>query len=112
MSPEQVRGDDLDGRSDLFSLGVVLYEMATGRRPFDEKNIALTMDAVLNKNPIPVSDINPGLPVALARIVSKALEPVVVASRMLRPRTVGFVSPYGHVGVASPKASIARWPIR
>jgi eukaryotic-like serine/threonine-protein kinase len=74
MSPEQVRGDDLDGRSDLFSLGVVLYEMATGRRPFDEKNIALTMDAVLNKNPTPVSDINPGLPVALARIVSKALE--------------------------------------
>jgi eukaryotic-like serine/threonine-protein kinase len=74
MSPEQVRGDDLDGRSDLFSLGVVLYEMATGRRPFDEKNVPLTMDAVLNKDPPPVSDINPGLPEALVRIVSKALE--------------------------------------
>jgi serine/threonine protein kinase len=74
MSPEQVRGDDLDGRTDIFSLGTVLYEMATGQRPFAEKNLVLTMDAVLNKRPVPVTQVNPEIPAELEQIIEKALE--------------------------------------
>jgi tetratricopeptide (TPR) repeat protein len=74
MSPEQVRGDDLDGRTDMFSLGTVLYEMATGQRPFAEKNLVLTMDAVLNKCPVPLTQVNPELPAELERVIEKALE--------------------------------------
>jgi tetratricopeptide (TPR) repeat protein len=74
MSPEQVRGDELDGRTDLFSLGVVLYEMAAGKRPFAEKNIVLTMDAVLHKRPVAPTEINPELPPELEQIINKALE--------------------------------------
>jgi len=74
MSPEQVRGDDLDGRTDLFSLGAVLYEMATGQRAFSEKNIPLTMEAVLNKRPVNPAQKNPEIPVELGRIIEKAME--------------------------------------
>jgi serine/threonine protein kinase len=74
MSPEQVRGDDLDGRTDLFSLGAVVYEMATGKRPFAEKNVVLTMNAVLNKRPASLTQVNPELPAELERIVEKAME--------------------------------------
>ena len=74
MSPEQIRGDELDGRTDVFSLGVLLYEMATGQRPFAEKNIALTMDAVLHKQPVPPRAINTELPPSLEQIINKALE--------------------------------------
>jgi len=74
MSPEQVRGDELDVRTDLFSLGTVLYEVATGERAFAEKNIALTMDAVLNKRPTPVAQANPEIPAELGQIIEKALE--------------------------------------
>ncbi len=73
MSPEQVRGDDLDGRTDVFSLGAVLYEMATGRRAFGEKNIPLTMEAVLNRQPVPPREIDPELPPKLEGIINKAL---------------------------------------
>jgi eukaryotic-like serine/threonine-protein kinase len=74
MSPEQVRGENLDGRTDLFSFGLVLYEMASGNQPFAEKNIALTLDAVLHRQPPSPREINAELPLELERIIQKALE--------------------------------------
>ena len=75
MSPEQVRGEEIDARSDLFSLGVVLYEMATGQKPFVGKNRVLLMNAVLNAQPaFPVSKLNSSLPAALKTIIARALE--------------------------------------
>jgi eukaryotic-like serine/threonine-protein kinase len=74
MSPEQVRGEELDGRSDLFSLGVVLYEMATGRAVFAAATPGLTFDAILHANPVPPSTVNPRLPADLDRVVARALE--------------------------------------
>jgi len=74
MSPEQVRGEEIDARSDLFSFGVVLYEMATGRRPFVGKNRVLLMDAILNAKPAPATKLNSSLPVALETILARALE--------------------------------------
>jgi len=74
MSPEQIRGDDLDGRTDIFSLGVMLYEMVTGERPFVQKNSAMTMDAVLHKQPVPPRELNPDLPATLETVIGKAME--------------------------------------
>ena len=74
MSPEQVRGEDLDGRSDLFSIGVVLYEMITGRRAFNGSDKAAIMDGILNQSPLRLAEINPAVPPELERIIGKALE--------------------------------------
>ena len=74
MSPEQVRGEDLDGRSDLFSIGVVLYEMITGRRAFNGTDKPAIMDRILNHSPLRLSDLNLAVPPELERIIGKALE--------------------------------------
>jgi len=74
MSPEQVLGEQLDARTDLFSFGVVLYEMTTGYQAFPGGTAKVVHDAILKREPVPVLQLNPQLPVELARIVSKMLE--------------------------------------
>ena len=74
MSPEQARSEDLDVRSDIFSFGVVLFEMATGKKPFTGTNVVMTLHAVINSKPASPRSINPAVPPELEAIIGKAME--------------------------------------
>jgi len=87
MSPEQVRGQELDERTDLFSLGLVLYEMSTGQRAFTGNTSGVIFDAILNRAPISPVRLNPAIPLQLELIINKALE----KDRELRYRTASDI---------------------
>jgi serine/threonine protein kinase len=74
MSPEQIEGKAIDHRSDIFSLGIILYEMATGRRPFHGDSPAALMSSILKDTPPPLGDLNPDLPGDLGRVIARCLE--------------------------------------
>jgi serine/threonine protein kinase/Tol biopolymer transport system component len=74
MSPEQARGEELDGRTDLFSLGASLYEAATGKQAFDGNTSAVIFESILNRNPVSPQELNPNLPADLVRILDRSLE--------------------------------------
>ena len=74
MSPEQARGETLDERSDLFSLGIVIYEMASGQKPFAGSSHAVIFDSILNRQPVPLSQTNPDLPMAFGDMLTRLME--------------------------------------
>ena len=74
MSPEQIRGERLDSRTDLFSFGLIVYEMTTGQRAFSGDTPSETQAAILSATPVPVRELNPLAPVGLARVINKCLE--------------------------------------
>ena len=103
MSPEQARGEDLDERSDLFSLGSLLYEMSTGRQAFPGQTVAVIFDSILNRAPTPPGELNPALPLRLECVFARCLE----KDRELRYPSAASVS----AELAAVRAEATRGPL-
>jgi serine/threonine protein kinase len=74
MAPEQLQGEEADERTDIFSIGVVLYEMATGSHPFPHRNVAAVVDGIRHEDPLPPSSVNPHVPLSLEYVINRAMQ--------------------------------------
>ena len=108
MSPEQALGSDIDTRSDIFSLGVVLYEMLTGKMPFEAPSPQATLARILNAEPVPPAEINQECPVELERLVQQCLS----KNRQLRPGGQEIVARLKNIQASLSASQISAAPIR